>query len=94
MTKRWKRKGHPPSSVRSLCTARKVGRGGGSNQQRKGGAPPDQECTPFVRDLIQEMRGSPQDLQRPHTATRCGVEGARGDALSVQEVGGGAPPPH
>ena len=32
---------------------------------RGGGAPPDQARTTFVRGLIQEMGGNPQDLRMP-----------------------------
>ena len=45
------------------------GRGGesGARPQPKGegGPPPDQPLTPFVRVLIQEMGGNPQDMQSP-----------------------------
>ena len=41
-----------------------------------GGANLEKECTPFVRGLIQERGGIPQDLWRPHTARQNGAEGS------------------
>ena len=61
--------GNPLISVRFLHTACRGGRGGGTpNQERETGTTTNQECTPFMRGLIQEMRGGPQDLHRPPTA--------------------------
>ena len=46
-----------------------------------------------MRGLIQEMGGSPQYLQRPHTAIQSGAVGAGGEAQAATGVGEGAPPP-
>ena len=55
--------------------------GADSSPKERGGAPPKQACTPFVRGLIQEMGGSPQYLRRPPPAARPS-EGARaGDEI-------------
>ena len=59
--------GTPPSSVRPQRTACRDGEesGGQDPALREGGPPPNQARTPFVRGLIQEMGGHPQDLSRP-----------------------------
>ena len=65
--------------------------GGGVIKGGEGGAPPEQECTPFVRGLIQEMGGG-QDLQRPPTAGRSGSKGARRKMVIAKGQGEGASP--
>ena len=40
------------------------------HQEGEGGEPPEQESTPFVRGLIQEMRVIPLDLCSPPPTTR------------------------
>ena len=85
------RRGHPPSSVCSQCTACM---GGESNPHPKGEGwtPPKQACTPFVHGLIQEIWGNPQDLSSPPlTAILSKGEGIRGDAQGGSRVGEGAP---
>ena len=47
---------------------------------------------PFVRVLIQEMRGGLKDLCRPPTEIQSGVEGEIEEEQPVLSVGGGAPP--
>ena len=70
------------------------GRWGDTPPSRWGwGATPNQERTPFVHGLIQEMGGSPQDLQRPHTAKRSGAEGVGEKLWETTRVQEGAPPP-
>ena len=48
------------------------GREGAGNIQPegKGGPPPNQARTPFLRGLIQEMGGKPQDLRSPPPPTQ------------------------
>ena len=69
------------------------GLGGTPHREGEGGAPSKQDHTPFMRGLIQEMGGSPQDLQRPHTSRQSGVEGAGEEGRESTGVGEGAPPP-
>ena len=65
---RRKTKGHPPSIVRSQSTACRIGGRGGGPPTKRGGEPLNQERRTFMRGLIPEMGGSPQNLQRPPTA--------------------------
>ena len=69
--------------------------GGTPDQEREGGAPPEQEHTPFVRGLLHEIWGVPQDLHIPPlpTARQSGMEGARGEEQLGLGVGWSAPPP-
>ena len=60
----------------------------------EGGAPPEQARTPFVRGLIQDMGGNPQDLSSPPTTMRRSEgEGIRGEAHGGTRVGEDAPTP-
>ena len=69
--------GDPPDQ-RAPPTHGMQGRGGerGDNipPEGEGGPPPEQAHTPFVRGLIQEMGGNPQDLISPPPPQ----DGARG----------------
>ena len=62
-------------------------------QERERGEPPEQERTPFVRVLIQEMGEGALELQRPPTAIQIGVEGERGEQQTGRGCREGAPPP-
>ena len=77
VTKRAK-EGHPPSSVRCLRTACRRRRWGG-DQESEGGAPSDQEHTPSVQGLIQEIGGGSLDLQRPLSQDEAGMTGKQGN---------------
>ena len=88
--------GQPSSSARAQHTRPAhapstrqtgVGRGDPRTKGGGGGAPPKHERTPFVLGLIREMGGSPQDLQRPHTSRRSGVEGSGEDGRESAGVG-------
>ena len=46
-----------------------------------------------MRDLIQDMGGSHQDLQIPHTARRSGEEGEGEEGRETAGDGEGGPPP-
>ena len=67
--------------------------GGTPYQEGEGGQPPEQERTPFVLGLIQEMRDNPQDLQRTHTSRQSGAEGAGEEGRESKGVREGAPLP-
>ena len=72
-TNRARRRGHPLSSVctqRTACWYGGEGGGASSSPKERGGSPPKQVRTPFVRGLIQEMGGNPQDLRSPPPNTR------------------------
>ena len=86
---------HPPGSVRYLRTVcRSKGmRGGKPHQEGEGGIPPNQEHTPFLRNMVQEMGGGPQDLHSPPTAKRSKGDGERGEEQPGLGVGGGASTP-
>ena len=62
-------------------------------QGGEGGAPPEQERTPFLSGLIQDMGGGGgEDLHRPPTAGRSGSKGERGERANGRRQGEGAPP--
>ena len=84
-------RGHPAHVMQE----QEGGRGGHSPARRRGGgAPPEQARTPFLRGLIQEMGGNPQDLRRPPpNARRIEGEGIRGEVKGGTVGGVGAPPP-
>ena len=69
-------------------------RGGGIlHFEGERGAPPEQACTPFVRSLIQEMGGNPQDLRRPPLNARLiEGEGVGGEIQGETGVGLVTPP--
>ena len=71
------------------------GEGGGIlHPKREGGAPPEQARTCFMRGLIQEMGGYPQDLRMPPpNARRSKGEGVGGERKGETRVRVGAPPP-
>ena len=72
--------GEYPPNQRALPVHGMQERGGGA-PGKGGGAPPEQERMPFVRGLIQEMGGSPQDLRSPPPTAILskGGEGAGGE---------------
>ena len=63
-----------------------LGEGGGTHQEGEGVTPPNKACTPFVRSLIQEMGGNPQDLSRnpPYRKTNQGERENRGGLASYR----------
>ena len=73
-TQRWKG-GTTPEQHALPAHGMQEREGGGGNQERERGSPPEQERTPLVCGLIQEMGGGPQDLQRLPTARHRGSEG-------------------
>ena len=52
--------------------------------KERGGAPPEQARTPFMRGLIQEMGGNPQDLRSPTPNAKQSV----GEGVGVEIRGG------
>ena len=63
------------------------------NQEGEGGAPPEQERTPFLQGQIKEMGESTPDLQMPHIARQSGIEGTTRERRPGRGCGEGAPPP-
>ena len=61
-----KSRGSHQGTPQAACapSARHAGTGGGGTLQPEGegGKPPEQACMPFMRGLIQEMKGNTQDL--------------------------------
>ena len=62
---------------------------GGGNPQPKeeGGTPPEQARTPFMRGLIQEMGGNPQDLSNPPSPPQDEAKGRGSEGMPKEAPG-------
>ena len=80
--------GAPPNQ-RAL-PAQQAGEGGGGGTPQpegEGGTPPKQAHTPFVRGLIQEMGGNPQDLSNPPSPPQDEAKGRGSEGMPKEAPG-------